>query len=246
MRDKVELVLATPLDGVFTKPVASRELGSLLDRKGIEVVTEFGAGEVDADAHVLRSYDERELSYDLLVSIPTHSGADFIEASGLGDDLAFVPTNPRTLAARDHDDVFVLGDATNLPTSKAGSVAHFQSEVVGENLIRASLGRSLCEDFDGHANCFVETGFGKALLIDFNYEVEPLPGSYPLPWVGPMTLLKETRMNHLGKLGFRWLYWNALLPARPLPVPNRMSMLGKRPPAGWGVIGAVEGAGHAA
>lgn len=232
IRDQVELVYATPLDGAFTKPIASRLLGGLLERKGIHVEPEFATGSVDAEGRKIVSYDEREVPYDLLVTVPTHMGAPFVEASGLGNELAFIPTHPGTLQAKNHDDIFVLGDATDLSSSKAGSVAHFQSEVVVENLERSLAGKSLIEGFDGHANCFIESGFDKALLIDFNYDTEPLPGRYPLPWVGPMSLLRETRMNHLGKLGFRWVYWNALLPGRPVPVPNRMSMAGKvRPEA---------------
>jgi len=232
IRDEVELVFATPLDGAFTKPICNRELSGLFQSKGIAVEPEFNAGEVDADSRVLRSYDEREIPFDLLVSIPTHSGAAFIESSGLGDELAFVPTHPHTLQARDHENVFVLGDATNLPTSKAGSVAHFQSEVLGENLLHAMRGESLAASSDGHANCFIESGHGKALLIDFNYDTEPYPGTFPVPGLGPFTLLGESRINHLGKLGFRWAYWNLLLPARPLPIGHRMSMSGKRKPAG--------------
>jgi sulfide:quinone oxidoreductase len=228
IRDRVDLVYATPLDGAFTKPVCSDVLGYLLDEKGIQLETEFNTGEIDGDGRVLRSYDEREIPYDMLVSIPTHMGAEFVEASGLGDDLAFVPTDHHTLEAVGHDDIFVLGDASNVPTSKAGSVAHFQAEVVAENLMRTIEGRSLEQGSDGHANCFIESGDGKALLIDFNYYVEPLPGHFPLPGVGPFTLLTETRLNHWGKLAFRWTYWNALLPARPLPVSNRMSMVGKK------------------
>ncbi len=231
MRDRVELVYVTPLDSAFTKPMASRLLGGLLEEKGVRVEPEFATGEVDADGKNLISYDERKVPYDLLVTIPTHMGAPFIEASGMGNELSFVPTDPHTLRAKEHEDIFVLGDATDLPSSKAGSVAHFQSEVVTENLLRSIGNESLEEGFDGHANCFVESGFDKALLIDFNYDVEPLPGTFPLPWVGPMSLMKETYLNHLGKLAFRWVYWNALLPGRTIPVPNRMSMRGKVRPA---------------
>jgi len=230
IRDRVELVFTTPLDGCFTKPVAAATLRHLLDEKKIEVEPQFNASEVDGDARILRSWDGREQAYDLLVAIPTHRGAAFVGASGLGNELDFIPTERNTLLAKGHDDIFVLGDATDLPSSKAGSVAHFQSEVVVENLLRTISGQSLEAGFDGHANCFIESGFGKALLIDFNYDVEPLPGRYPLPWLGPMTLLGESRINHWGKLGFRPLYWNALLPGHPLPVPNRMSMLGKHHP----------------
>ena len=229
-RSEVDLTLVTPLDGAFTKPIASRMLGGLLDERGIAVETEFATGSVDGDRRVLRSWDEREVPYDLLVTVPTHMGAPVIEASGLGDELGFVPTDRHTLLASGQDRIFVLGDATNLPSSKAGSVAHFQAEVVVDNVLRAIRGRSPVEGFDGHSNCFIESGYGRAMLIDFNYDTEPLPGVYPIPGVGPFTLLTESRRNHWGKLAFRWLYWNALLPGRKMPVPNRMSMAGKRRP----------------
>jgi sulfide:quinone oxidoreductase len=228
IRDKVELVYATPLDGAFTRPMCNKVLSYLIRQKGVQVETEFSTGEVDAEARKIRSYDEREIAYDLLVTIPTHGGAEFVERSGMGNELGFVPTHPFSLRAKAHDDVFVLGDATDLPSSKAGSVAHFQAEVLEENLLRAIAGRSLDDGFDGHANCFIETGFGKALLIDFNYDTEPLPGKFPLAGIGPLDLLKESRLNHLGKLAFRWAYWNMLLPGRPIPfVTTRLSMAGK-------------------
>jgi len=230
IRNDVELVYVTPLDGAFTRPIASKMLGGILEEKGVHVESEFAASEVDAEARILRSYDEREVPYDLLVTIPTHMGAPYIEASGLGDELNFVPTHENSLVSKAHDDIFVIGDASNLPASKAGSVAHFESEVLVENLRRTIQGRSLAETFDGHSNCFIESGHGKALLIDFNYDTEPLPGKYPYPVIGPLSLLAETRMNHFGKLAFRFIYWNMLLPGRPLPVSNRMSMAGKYRP----------------
>jgi sulfide:quinone oxidoreductase len=232
IRDRVELLFATPLDGAFTRPIAAQFLGELLEQKGVRVITDFGAGEVDGEAGILRSYDDREVAFDLLVSIPTHMGAEFLETSGLGDELNFVPTDPQTLAVKGLDGAFAIGDATNLPSSKAGSVAHFQAEVLVENLSRAVRGESLVEGFDGHANCFIESGFGKAVLIDFSYDVEPLPGTYPLPAVGPFSLLKESRINHWGKLAFRWLYWNRMLPGKGVPVSSQMKMSGKRRPKG--------------
>ena len=228
VRDGIELVYATPLDGAFTKPRASALLGDLLETKGIRVEPLFNAGEVDGDARVLRSWDERQIDYDLLVTVPTHMGSEAVERSAMGDELAFIPTDPHTLRSKEWDDVFVLGDATDLPSSKAGSVAHFQGGVVAENLLRSLDHRPLDPGFDGHANCFIETGFGKAVLIDFNYETEPLPGRFPLPGVGPMTLLEESEMNHWGKMAFRWIYWNQLLAGRELPfVDSRMSLQGK-------------------
>jgi len=227
IRDDVELVYVTPLDGAFTKPVAAAHLGTMLAERGIELETDFMTMEVDAERSTLVSYDEREVPYDLLVSVPVNMGADFVDRSGLGDELNHVEVDKETFLSVDHDNIFALGDAANLPTSKAGSVAHFAVDVFVDNFCEHIAGRPMNEKFDGHANCFVESGDGKGLLIDFNYDVEPLPGKYPVPGVGPFSLLKETRLNHQGKMAFKWAYWHLLLPGRPLPLPAHMVMAGK-------------------
>lgn len=227
IRSEVELVYATPLDGAFTKPRASLLLGRLLEEKGISVVPEFALSAVRGERREIEAYDGRTETYDLLVSVPLHVGAREILDSGLGDGMGFVPTHKHTLQALGHDDVFALGDATDLPSSKAGSVAHFQAEVLTENILRSMQGKPLLEAFDGHSNCFIETGHEKAMLIDFNYETEPLPGRYPLPGLGPFSLLEESHTNHWGKLAFRWAYWNKLLPGDELPVPHQMLLAGK-------------------
>lgn len=228
LRDGVEIVLATPLDGAFTRPVAARALGHLLAERRIGLVTDFQADAVDGEARRLSAYDGRALDYDLLVMVPAHRGDAAIEASGLGDAAGFLPTDRHTLQSRVHEDIFALGDCTDLPTSKAGSVAHFQAEVLVDNVLRHLGGRPLAPDFDGHANCFIETGHDKAILIDFAYDTEPLPGRFPLPGIGPFTLLEESHANHWGKMAFRWIYWNLLLPAHPIPIEHRMQMAGKR------------------
>jgi sulfide:quinone oxidoreductase len=229
IRDKVELVYSTPLDGAFTKPIASERLAGLLAEKEVELVTEFNAGEVDGVGGKLSSYDGRELDFDLLVTIPLHGGAGYVERSpGLGDAFGFVPTNKSTLQTSVKPNVFALGDATDLPTSKAGSVTHFEGEVLAENIARYLAGEELDGGYDGHANCFIESGFHKALLIDFNYETEPLPGHFPTA-VG-LPLLRESRLNHLGKLMFQWIYWHALLPGREIPgIGPTMPTAGKKP-----------------
>ncbi len=227
MRDKVELVYATPLPGAFTKPRASKMLGHLLDEKKISVIPEFLIEHVDAEARKIVAYDEQSVDYDLLVSVPLNMGAPVVGASGLGDELNFVPVDKHTFLSTRYKNVFALGDAAAVPASKAGSVAHFATETFGENFVRYTEGRELLPVFDGHANCFIESGYGKGLLIDFNYETEPLPGRYPLPGVGPFTLLEESEANHWGKMMFRWMYWNILLKGRDLPLPALMSMAGK-------------------
>jgi sulfide:quinone oxidoreductase len=230
-RHNVEITYVTPLSGAFTKPIATEMLSKLLKEKSIMVESDFYLEEVDEGTRVIRSYDGREIPFDLLVSIPVNKGDDVIGNSKMGDEdgLNFVPTDKYTLQSRDHENIFVIGDATNVPASKAGSVAHFEGEILTENILSYINGKPLEAKFDGHANCFIETGFGKAALIDFNYETEPLPGMFPLPVLGPMALLKETHMNHLGKLAFKWVYWHGMLTGKPLPVPNHMSMMGKHP-----------------
>lgn len=231
MRERVEITYVTPLDGAFTKPVASRLLGGLLDDRGIELESDFYIERVDNDAKAIVSYDEREISFDLLVTVPLNMGADFIARSGMGNELNYVPVDEETFLSPKWDNVFAIGDAADLPTSKAGSVAHFAVEIFTENFLQHVRGEAMTHRFDGHANCFVETGDGKALLIDFNYEIEPLAGKYPVAGIGPMSLLRETSINHWGKVGFKWVYWHGLLPGRKLPVPTLMSMSGKTPEA---------------
>ncbi len=227
IRDKVEIVYATPLPGAFTKPRAAAILGNMLEEKGVLLEPDFNLMEVDAGKQVIRSYDEREIAYDLLVTIPTHMGSDAIARSNMGDELHFVPTDKHTLRSRDWENIFVIGDATNVPTSKAGSVAHFMLDVVIDNLLRSMEGLEPQPKFDGHANCFIESGFEKGVLIDFNYDVEPLPGKYPLPGFGPFSLLQQSYANHWGKMLFRWMYWNILLKGGEMPFESQMSMAGK-------------------
>ena len=225
IRDRVEITYVTPLPGAFTKPIAAQKLGGMLDERGIALESDFYVERVD-DGELV-SFDERVVPFDLLVTVPINMGADFVARSGLGDELNHVRVDHHTFLATDHDNIFAIGDAAALPTSKAGSAAHFEVDVFVDNFFDHIAGREMRHHYDGHVNCFVESGNGKALLIDFNYETEPLPGVYPVPVVGPMRLLREGRMNHWAKLAFEPLYWNVLLPGRPLPVPTEMSMAGK-------------------
>jgi sulfide:quinone oxidoreductase len=205
IRDNVEIIFSTPLDSAFTKPRAASVLGNMLEKKNIILEPDFNIGSVDSENQIIRSWDEREIPYDLLVTIPTNMGAEVIGRSGMGDELNFVPIDKHTLQSDKWENVWVIGDAGNAPTSKAGSVAHFMLDVL----------------------CYIESGFEKGILIDFNYDVEPLPGKYPLPGFGPFSLLKESPANHWGKMTFRWIYWNILLKGGEMPFESQMSMAGK-------------------
>ncbi|TBW28623.1 NAD(P)/FAD-dependent oxidoreductase [Gramella sp. KN1008] len=229
MRDKVKLTYVTPLSGAFTKEKSSAALGYLMKEKNINLEIDFAIEQVDNENKKIIDYGGREVPYDLLVTIPTNMGDEVIERSGLGDDLNFVPTDPNTLQSKEYEDIFVIGDATNVPASKAGSVAHFEAETLTDNILLYIEGKPLKPEFDGHANCFIETGKNKALLIDFNYNQEPVEGTFPIPGLGPLKLLKESVFNHWGKLAFRWIYWNMLLKGIPIPLVSRnMSTKGKK------------------
>lgn len=228
MRDKVDITYVTPLSGAFTKEKCTTALTYLLNDKDIKIVPDFAVEHIDGEKGVIVDYGGDEVPFDLLVTIPTNMGDDLMARSGFGDDLNYVPTNKNTLQTTIKENIFALGDCTNVPASKAGSVAHFQAEILTENILKYIDGKELEPDFDGHANCFIETGHGKALLIDFNYEFEPVKGKFPFAGIGPLNLLTESRLNHWGKLAFRWIYWNMLLPARKLPfITPKMSKAGK-------------------
>jgi len=228
MRDKVNITYVTPMSGAFTKPRATKMLGELLEQKNINLVPDFAIMEVNNEEKKIVDYGGTEVKFDCLVSIPPNLGDDMMERSGLGDDMNYVPTDKHTLQSKKFENIFVIGDAADIPTSKAGSVAHFAAEILEENLMCAIEGRPFTASFDGHANCYIETGYGKGTLIDFNYDTEPLPGSFPFPGLGPFGLLKVSRMNHYGKVLFRWIYWHILLKGKEMPIDSEMQMAGKK------------------
>jgi len=227
IRKKVEIVYVTPLDGAFTKPVASRELGDALKKRNVKLETDFAIAEIDNERKEIVSFDDRRIPFDLLVTVPLNMGPDYIAESGLGDEMNLVPCDQGTMRALAHPDIFVLGDGGTLQTSKAGSVAHFAVDIFMENWPQYLAGQQLTHNFDGHANCFIESGDGKGMLLDFNYETQPYTGEFPLPGIGPMSLLKETKANHWAKLAFRFVYWEFLIKGRPLPFTADMYLMGK-------------------
>ena len=228
IRERVDLVYVSPLDGAFTRPVAAERLSHLLAERGIAIEADFVVERVDPEAKTLVSFDGRTVPFDLLVTTSLNRGAAFLTGSGLADELDHVEVDPGTLRSLRYPNVFALGDAADLPTSKAGATAHYAADVFVENFAAHVEGRPLPRAFDGHANCFVVTGPDRAVLLDFDYEHEPLPGHYPVPGIGPFTLLEESAMNFDGKMLFRWAYWNVLLRGIDLPFPTRYTTAGKR------------------
>ena len=230
VREQIDITLVTPFEGAFTKPNASRVLSGIAEQKGIKVVPNFQLERVDGDNKTIHSYQGQSVEYDLLCAVPPNLGPQVLDDSELGDGTGYGLTEPRTLKSRKADFIYFLGDNSNVSTSKAGSVAHFEAETVVGNVLREMEDKPALPSFDGHSNCFIESGHHKALLIDFNYDMEPLGGSFPLPYVGPFSLMEESYINHMGKIAFKWIYWNMLLPGHlpnvPL-LPSHMNFVGK-------------------
>ena len=227
VRDKVEIEFVTPLDNVFTKPIAAKKLREFAEKKKVKVTPFFDLARVNSKEKTIESHKGQKVGYDILVAIPPNFGDKAIMQSGLGDPMGYMQVNKQTLKAQNVDRVYVVGDATNVPTSKAGSVAHYMSYTIVENLIREIDGHEPLPNFDGHATCFLASGFEKAILLDFNYDVEPLPGKFPFPGLGPFSLLQETLSNHWGKMMFKWVYWNLLMKGLDLPLEAQFNIAGK-------------------
>ena len=151
VRKNIEIELVTPLSAAFTKPVAAGILGKICEEKNIKVTPNYQIAQVDAAKKVIKSYGDQEVPYDLLVAIPPNFGAQIIIDSGMGDPMGYVDTDHHTLKAKNYDYIYVVGDATNVPTSKAGAVAHYEADTIVDNLVREIDGQPPWPNYDGHA-----------------------------------------------------------------------------------------------
>jgi len=231
VRDNVEIEFVTPNTGIFTKPIATKVLSVAAEEKKIKVTPNFDLAAVNPTKGVLESAKGDTVDYDLLVSTMPNLGAEYVDESGLGDGMGYALTDHHTLRAQKGENIYVVGDATNVPTSKAGSVAHYEAEIVAENLVLEIDGQEPKSSFDGHSTCFIVSGYDKAYLFDFNYKTEPLPGKFPFPGLGPFDLVGESYTNYWGKMMFKWVYWNLLLTGQDMPLEPQMTMAGKSWPS---------------
>lgn len=193
MLDKVELTYTYPIGRLHAlEPVAEWAVPEM-EQRGIKYETFFNAKEVDPEAKTISSEEGETLPFDLLVTIPPHQGAQLIDDSGLGKG-GWVPTNPKTLHREGSDNVFVVGDTTNIPISKAGSTAHFEADTLIENLSALVAENRWARNYDGKVFCFVETGLKTGTYVWFNYTTPPNPGP-------------PSQMIHWFKLAYNRLYW---------------------------------------
>jgi sulfide:quinone oxidoreductase len=193
MRDKVQLHYTYPIGRVHTLENVAKWAAPEMDRRGITYETLFNLKEVDGAKRMLKSEEGSETSYDMLISIPAHKGMEVIESNKLGQN-GWIPTDRYSLRMEGRQNVFVLGDTTNIPISKAGSTAHFEAEVLGENIASIVKLGSEVRRYDGKVFCFIQAGSEKATYAMFNYNQPPDPRA-------------PTRALHWFKLAYNKLYW---------------------------------------
>ncbi len=193
IRDKSEITYTYPIGRLHgLEPVAHWAVPEF-DRRGIQYETFFNTKEVDPEKQTITSEEGETLSYDLLITIPPHKGAAVIEKSGLGAN-GWIPTDTKNLLRKDSDNVFVVGDTTDIPISKAGSTAHFEADTVIQNITHLVLEGRWARQYDGKVFCFIETGMNTGTYIWFNYETPPKP-------------TPPTQMVHWAKLAYNRMYW---------------------------------------
>ena len=201
LRDQSELHFCSPIGRAFTIESVSEMATPILEQKAIELHTFFNVEAIDPERKVVQSLEGEELPYDLLILVPPHKGQEFLVSSGLAPAPGgWLPTDRATLQVGGRPDVFALGDATDLPLSKAGSTAHFEAPVVTERIVAAVEGRAIDHkhgDYLGKVMCFFEIGDGKGTLLQFDYEHPPRPP-------------KPNQLWHLGKLVFNKTYWHTV------------------------------------
>jgi sulfide:quinone oxidoreductase len=191
--EKSEIIYTYPIGRLHAlEPVAEWAVPEF-ERHGIQSETFFNAREVDPKARTISSEEGTTLAYDLLITIPPHQGAAVIGESGLGKG-GWVPTNTKTLHREGSENVFVVGDTTNIPISKAGSTAHFEADTVIDNLVSLIEENHMTRLYDGKVFCFVETGMNSGTYVWFDYRTPPKPGP-------------PSHMIHWFKLAYNRLYW---------------------------------------
>jgi len=216
IRKKIEIEFVSPFLDMFTKPETAEAFNPVVRGKDIKFTGAFDIARVNAGRKNIESYGGIKIDYDLLVSIPPNYGAQFIADSGMGDYMCYIDTDRHTLKANGYKNIFVIGDAADLPIAKAGSSAHYQSDTVVENILREIEGHESNPSYDGHATCFICSGYKKALLIDSDYTTDLHPGMFPFKGIGPFKLLGESHINYYGKRLFKWAYWNLMLKGKRL------------------------------
>jgi len=196
IRDKVQIKYHYPINRIHSIENVAKWATPEFDRMGIEYETLFNVKEVDPKRKVVKSEEDTESEYDLLISIPEHRGMPVIERDKLGEG-GWIPTDRHQLKMEGRDNVYVVGDTTDLPVSKTGSAAHFEAEVIAENIASLIKIGTPVRDYDGKVYCFIEAGHDKATYAMFNY-------------YNPPDLKPPNKSMHWFKTSYNQMYWTSV------------------------------------
>lgn len=198
IREKSQIKLLSPLNRAFTIEATSKLVQPILAERGIELTGFFNVESVDPAARTVTSLEGETVDYDVLVLVPPHRGQKVVQDSGLGDERGWIPVDRNTLKHVRFDNIWVVGDATNIPISKSGSVAHYEASVAAAEIAAAVKGEAApAHVYDGKVMCFLETGQGQATTIRFDYDHPPVS---PMP----------SRLWHWAKVVFNKTYWHTV------------------------------------
>ena len=160
-----------------------------------------GIGEQNKD----KVYD---VEFDMIHVTPPQSAPDFVRNSSIANEAGWVDVDKHTLQHLKYKNIFSLGDASSLPTSRTGAAIRKQAPVLVKNLLAVMEGKELNEKYNGYTSCPVVTGYGKLVLCEFDYNNQPTE-------TFPIDQSKERwSMYQLKKKVLPWLYWNKILPGK--------------------------------
>ncbi len=215
--DSMRVVLSLPTPTIFGQPDFARVLEGVVARYGIEVRLDSEAVEVDPDAREVTLADtadgtKERIGYDLMHVTPPQSAPAFLKGGPLSDPadpLGWVTVDKHTLRHTRYPNVWSLGDASNLPTSKTGAAVRKQAPTLVKNLLAVLDGREPTASYDGYTSCPLVTSRSHMLLAEFDYDKAHTP-SFPV-----IDLVKERRSMYLLKrYGLPLLYWQGMLKGR--------------------------------
>lgn len=196
IRDKVHIKYHYPINRIHSIENVAKWAEPEFNRIGVEYETLFNLEEVDAENKVIKSLEGTEYEYDLLISIPEHRGMEVIEEHDMGAG-GWIPTDRHQLTMEGYENVYVLGDTTNLPVSKTGSAAHFQAEVVSENISSIIKIGAPVREYKGKVYCFIEAGHDRATYAMFDY-------------LNPPDLKPPNQSMHWFKMSYNQMYWTSV------------------------------------
>lgn len=210
VRDRSQIIYAAGTPGIFAVPEYAATLNRVIERKGIDARFQHVLVELRPDRHEAvfedRANDELvTIDYEMIHVTPPQRPPRVVRESALADDAGWLSVDKLTLRSDKYENVFAIGDASNLPTSKTGAAIRKQAPVMVANLLAAIDGRGPTADYDGYTACPLVTGYGKLVMAEFDYDLNLAP-TFPIDQTKERWSMYQVKKNVLPRL-----YWNRIL-----------------------------------